>query len=82
MNIALRLGGLTFELHHYLGETDDGTWMWIPERKVAIVGDLLEGDCPNIGITFLPPVGLQFQVALNNSRELCVLSNPYPFRIQ
>jgi len=50
--MGFKLGGMTFELYHYLGETDDGTWVWIPERKVAIVGDLLEGDCPNIGNPF------------------------------
>jgi len=50
--MSFKLGDLTFELHHYMGETDDGTWVWIPERKVAVVGDLLEGDCPNIGNPF------------------------------
>jgi len=50
--MSFKLGGLTFELYHYLGETDDGTWVWVPERKVAAVGDLLEGDCPNIGNPF------------------------------
>lgn len=47
-----KLGGLTFELYHYMGETDDGTWVWIPERKTAIVGDLMVGVCPNIGNPF------------------------------
>ncbi len=51
-SMSYKLGGLTFDLHHYLGETDDGTWVWIPERKVAVVGDLLEGSCPNIGNPF------------------------------
>ncbi|UCH50791.1 MAG: MBL fold metallo-hydrolase [Chloroflexota bacterium] len=46
------LGGLTFEIYHYIGETDDGAWVWIPERKVAIAGDLVEGACPNIGNPF------------------------------
>ncbi len=46
------LGGLTFELYHYMGETDDGTWVWIPERKTAIVGDVVTGVCPNIGNPF------------------------------
>jgi len=44
-----QLGGLTFELYHAMAETDDATWVWIPERKVAIVGDLLIGGCPNTG---------------------------------
>ena len=50
--IQFRLGGLTFELYHYMGETDDGTWVWIPERKVALIGDLLIGGCPNVGNPF------------------------------
>lgn len=50
--MQFRLGGLTFELYHYMGETDDGTWVWIPERKVAIVGDVVIGTCPNIGNPF------------------------------
>ncbi|GAH19645.1 unnamed protein product, partial [marine sediment metagenome] len=50
--MQFRLGGLTFELYHYMGETDDGTWVWIPERKTAIVGDLMVGVCPNIGNPF------------------------------
>ncbi len=50
--MSFRLGSITFELHHYLGETDDGTWVWIPEKKTAVVGDLLEGSCPNIGNPF------------------------------
>ena len=44
-----QLGGLTFELYHAQGETDDATWVWVPERKVAVVGDLLIGGCPNTG---------------------------------
>lgn len=47
--MQFRLGGLTFELYHAKGETDDGTWVWIPERKTAIVGDLLIGGVPNVG---------------------------------
>ena len=47
-----RLGGLTFELRSYYGETDDCLWVWIPERKTAIVGDLLIGGVPNVGNPF------------------------------
>jgi len=47
MNFSL--GGLTFELYHAMGETDDATWVWIPQRKTAIVGDLIVWSCPNIG---------------------------------
>jgi alkyl sulfatase BDS1-like metallo-beta-lactamase superfamily hydrolase len=51
-SMSFKLGGLTFELYHYMGETDDGTWVWIPELKIVAAGDLLEGDCPNIGNPF------------------------------
>lgn len=47
-----RLGGLTFEMNSYYGETDDCLWVWIPERKTAIVGDLLIGGVPNVGNPF------------------------------
>jgi alkyl sulfatase BDS1-like metallo-beta-lactamase superfamily hydrolase len=50
--MQFKLGGLTFEVYYYMGETDDGTWVWIPERKTAIVGDLMVGVCPNIGNPF------------------------------
>ncbi len=48
-HMSFRLGGLTFELHHALGETDDMTWVYIPERKVIFSGDLFVSSCPNIG---------------------------------
>lgn len=51
-SMSFKSGDVTFELRHYMGETDDGTWVWIPELKIAVVGDLLEGDCPNIGNPF------------------------------
>ena len=47
--MEFRLGGLTFEVYHGPGETDDAIWVWIPERKVAFVGDMLIGGCPNTG---------------------------------
>jgi len=47
--MEFRLGDLTFQLHHALAETDDVVWTWIPERKVAFIGDLLLGGCPNTG---------------------------------
>jgi len=43
------LGGLTFEIHHAPAETDDAIWVWVPERKVAFIGDLLINGCPNTG---------------------------------
>jgi alkyl sulfatase BDS1-like metallo-beta-lactamase superfamily hydrolase len=47
--MEFKLGGLTFELYHAMGETEDATWVWVPERKTAIIGDLFIGGCPNTG---------------------------------
>ena len=50
--LELRVGGMTLELAHAQGETDDATWVWIPERRVACAGDLFLWSCPNIGNPF------------------------------
>ncbi|MBI2751756.1 MAG: MBL fold metallo-hydrolase [Burkholderiales bacterium] len=42
-------GGLTFELHHARGETEDNIWTWIPERKILAPGDLFIWATPNAG---------------------------------
>ncbi len=47
--LTFRQGGLTFELHHDRGETDDATWTWIPELKVLHPGDLFIYAVPNAG---------------------------------
>lgn len=47
--IEFGLGGLTFEIRHAPAETDDAIWVWVPERKVAFIGDLLINGCPNTG---------------------------------
>ena len=46
---TVSVGGLTFELHHARGETDDHTWVWMPERKVLCTGDLIIWAVPNAG---------------------------------
>ena len=43
------VGGRTFELHHALGETDDHTWVWVPDAGVACTGDLFIWASPNCG---------------------------------
>ncbi|MEZ5142913.1 MAG: alkyl sulfatase dimerization domain-containing protein [Acidimicrobiales bacterium] len=48
-HLTLRSGDLTFELHHGLGETDDHTWAWVPERRAAVVGDFVIWVFPNAG---------------------------------
>ena len=47
-----KLGGLTFNLFHGKGESDDGTLVWIPEMKTVFCGDLLEASFPNLGNPF------------------------------
>lgn len=42
-------GGLTFELHHARGETEDCTWTWVPERRLLHPGDLFIWAVPNAG---------------------------------
>ncbi len=46
---VLTLAGERVELRHARGETDDGTWVWLPERRVALVGDLMVSSMPNTG---------------------------------
>ncbi len=50
--LTLRLGGLTFELRHGRGETDDHLWMWIPERGALFTSDFWVWSCPNVGNPF------------------------------
>jgi len=47
--LALDAGGTRIRLVHAKGETDDHTWAWLPERKVACVGDLFIWNFPNAG---------------------------------
>ncbi|HUA94565.1 MAG TPA: alkyl sulfatase dimerization domain-containing protein [Acidimicrobiales bacterium] len=47
--LALEVGGVTFELHHARGETDDHTWTWFPQRRVVCCGDLFIWASPNAG---------------------------------
>jgi alkyl sulfatase BDS1-like metallo-beta-lactamase superfamily hydrolase len=50
--IALALGGLTLHCRHGLGETDDHTWVWIPERETIVGGDFIVSSIPNAGTPF------------------------------
>ena len=47
--LTFREGGLTFELHHAHGETEDATWTWVPERSLLFPGDLFIWCVPNAG---------------------------------
>jgi len=45
----LTAGGLSVELHHARGETDDHLWAWIPEKKWIFTGDFIIWHYPNAG---------------------------------
>ncbi len=47
--LDLEVGGRRFELHHDRGETDDHTWVWMPEERVVLTGDLFIWASPNCG---------------------------------
>ncbi len=47
--LDVTVGGVTVELHHDRGETDDHTWAWFPDRKVLCTGDLFIWVSPNCG---------------------------------
>ena len=46
---VIDLAGERVELHHARGETDDASWVWLPERRVVFVGDLSVQSIPNTG---------------------------------
>ncbi len=48
-NISFKYGDLTFNLQHARGETDDHTWIYIPEKKIIAPGDLFIWAVPNGG---------------------------------
>ena len=47
--LDLDVGGRRFELHHGRGETDDHTWLWVPDRRILCTGDLFIWATPNAG---------------------------------
>lgn len=47
--IALPLGDAQIDLIHGRGETDDHTWTWVPDRRIAITGDFVTWVFPNAG---------------------------------
>lgn len=48
-DLTLAVGGRRFELHHALGETDDHTWVWVPDAGALCTGDLFIWAAPNCG---------------------------------
>lgn len=76
-SMTLSVGGLRFELYHARGETDDHTWVWVPERKVLCTGDLIIWAVPNAGNPQkVPRYCIEWAVALRkmaglNAEVLC-----------
>jgi len=48
-SLELSVGGARFQLHHAKGETDDHTWVFLPETKTLCTGDLFIWAAPNAG---------------------------------
>jgi len=48
-SLELQIGGVRLLLNHGRGETDDHTWVWLPERRVCCTGDLFIWASPNCG---------------------------------
>ena len=47
--LALTVAGERIELFHGRGETDDATFVWLPERRVLASGDFVIWVFPNAG---------------------------------
>jgi len=47
--LEFSVGGARFQLHHARGETDDHTWVYLPETKTLCTGDLFIWAAPNAG---------------------------------
>lgn len=47
--MSVRVGQLSFELHHAKGETDDHLWAWTPSIRAICSGDLVTWVFPNAG---------------------------------
>jgi alkyl sulfatase BDS1-like metallo-beta-lactamase superfamily hydrolase len=47
--LSITIGGETIELFHGRGETDDATFVWLPERRVLVSGDFVIWMFPNVG---------------------------------
>jgi alkyl sulfatase BDS1-like metallo-beta-lactamase superfamily hydrolase len=48
-NFALSIGGEDIQLFHGRGETDDATFVWLPNRRVLASGDFVIWVFPNAG---------------------------------
>lgn len=48
-SLALTVGGVRIDLFHGRGETDDATFVWLPDRRVLVSGDFVIWVFPNAG---------------------------------
>jgi alkyl sulfatase BDS1-like metallo-beta-lactamase superfamily hydrolase len=48
-SLTLTVGGLRLQLEHGSGETDDATFVWLPEKRLLISGDFVIWVFPNAG---------------------------------
>ena len=47
--LSLDIGGVRLDLAHGRGETDDATFVWLPDRRVLVSGDFVIWMFPNAG---------------------------------
>jgi alkyl sulfatase BDS1-like metallo-beta-lactamase superfamily hydrolase len=47
--LGITVGGIRIELTHGRGETDDATFVWLPEKRILISGDFVIWVFPNAG---------------------------------
>lgn len=47
--MSLVIGGVNIELQHGRGETDDATFVWLPQKRIAVSGDFVIWVFPNAG---------------------------------
>jgi len=47
--VSFDVGGLRIRLTHGRGETDDATWVWLPDRRTLCTGDFFIWATPNAG---------------------------------
>lgn len=48
-SLSIQVGGIDFHAYHAKGETDDHLWVWVPEKRAVLVGDMFIWSFPNIG---------------------------------
>lgn len=47
--LSLTVGGLRLDLAHGRGETDDATYVWLPQKRILVSGDFVIWAFPNAG---------------------------------